>query len=201
MCDDIIVTAQRTGQMQRSKTGVEQTTSDIRTSSTVWLKDHQLPDPLRFIAEKVSTISGLPPHCMENLQVVRYEPGQNFQLHTDHQDAFNELHCRGRLATCLLYLAEPTSGGETWFPGIDEKNEDLKVKATKGSAVFFWNTVEKPGVAGYHPNMFLNTDLRMKHAGLPVGKDSTTEKWVCNRWIHPVDFGAGVTGLSSGSCV
>jgi len=32
----------------------------------------------------------------------------------------------------------------------------------------------------------------MRHAGLPVGAG---EKWVCNKWIHPIDFGAGVKGL------
>ena len=202
LCDVIIDAARETGNLQRSSTGAEQDTSAWRTSSTVWLKDQECPDPLREIAEKVSVISGLPTHYQENLQVVRYQPGQDFQLHTDHQDSFNDLECRGRLATCLLYLAEPSSGGETWFPGVAGDNDDdddddcqLKVQANRGSAVFFWNTIEKPGMRDYSADMFLNADLRLRHAGLPVGDHSVSEKWICNRWIHPTDFGAGVRGI------
>jgi prolyl 4-hydroxylase len=139
---------------------------------------------------------------MENLQVCKYRTGDEFKLHTDHQDSFNDLGCRGRLATCLVYLTGSTTsadevgakrrGGETWFPGVREGEENLSIAPTQGSAVFFWNTIEKPGVEGYHANMFLNTDMRLRHAGLPV---LAGEKWICNRWIHPIDFGAGVRGV------
>jgi hypothetical protein len=52
--------------------------------------------------------------------------------------------------------------------------------------------LEKPGVQGYDPLMFLRTDVRLRHAGLPV---LAGEKWICNRWVHPIDFGAGVRGV------
>lgn len=194
MCREIIETAVDNENMKRSTTGEGNKESQSRTSSTVWLQDHDCQQPLRLIADKVSSISGLPPKYMENLQVVRYLPGQEFKLHTDHQNSFNDLEWRGRLATCLLYLAEPESGGETWFPGLatdDTEESEPKIAPTQGSAVFFWNTIEKPGSPGYDPNMFLNVDLRLRHAGLPV---LSGEKWVCNRWIHPIDFGCGVRG-------
>ena len=194
MCREIIDTAVGTQSMKRSTTGESNNQSQSRTSSTVWLHDDDCQQPLRLIADKVSSISGLPPTHMENLQVVRYLPGQEFKLHTDHQDSFNELDCRGRLATCLLYLSEPESGGETWFPGLgeDDKEEtEPKIAPTQGSAVFFWNTVEKPGSPGYDPHMYLNADLKLRHAGLPVLEG---EKWICNRWIHPIDIGFGVRG-------
>lgn len=194
MCDDIIQSALDSGDMQRSTIGSQQDTSTARTSSTVWMKEDECPDPLRLIADKVSSITGLPTSHMENLQVVRYDPGQEFKMHTDHQNSFNDLECRGRLATCLIYLAEPSSGGETWFPEIKSHDDDrgVLVAPTRGSAVMFWNTVEKPGCPDYSADMFLNVDNRLLHAGLPA---SAGEKWVCNRWIHPVDFGAGVRGL------
>lgn len=192
MCQQIIDKAVETGNMKGSLVGEDQKTSHVRTSSTVWLKDEDCKHPLRLIADKVSLISGLPPNHMENLQVVRYEPGQQYDVHTDHKDSFNSLERLGRLATCLIYLSEPTSGGETWFPGVDESNEDIRIHPTKGSAVFFWNTIEKPGCQDYFPGMFLNVDLRLRHAGLPV---ETGEKWICNRWIHPINFGGGVRGL------
>mmetsp|Transcript_20723 Transcript_20723/g.43370 ORF Transcript_20723/g.43370 Transcript_20723/m.43370 type:complete len:377 (-) Transcript_20723:25-1155(-) len=201
MCQEIIQAAQDTGEMKRSTTGNQKTTSGTRTSSTVWLQDGHCPAPLRLLADKVSLLSGLPPSHMENLQVCRYLEGQQFNLHTDHQESFNELDCRGRLATCLIYLAEPEQGGETWFPDVlqpptstsSQPNYEVLVPAQRGSAVFFWNTVERPGQEDYTPLMDLRVEERLMHAGLPVQKG---EKWICNRWIHPIDFESGVVGLS-----
>ena len=189
----------------------DQTMSSTRQKSNT----HQQQQPrqrvlLQALAEQVSRVSGLPPACLENLQVCRYEPGQEFQLHTDHQNSFNDLTCRGRLATCLVYLQAPTVGGATWFPGIagtgndndDEKKEGLCVEAQAGSALFFWNTVEKPALPdssssssySYTPDMFLHADLRLRHAGLPV---HAGEKWICNQWIHPTALPFGVQGVTS----
>ena len=126
---------------------------------------------------------------MENLQVVRYLSGQKFDIHTDHLNEFNDLPCRGRLATCLIYLNSNFTGGETSFPHF---NADVTPK--KGTAVFFWNTLETPGNTNnvkYDPYMYLNVDDRLQHAGLPV-LDGV--KWVCNRWIHPIPFGKNVRG-------
>lgn len=192
MCEYIISTALATDNMKLSTTGNVKKESSDRTSTTVWLKDADCTDPCRLIAEKFSVIVGLPPKNMENLQVVRYLPGQEFKLHTDHQESFNELALRGRLATCLLYLNEPEAGGDTWFPNVCKNNDQQVVSPTQGSAVFFWNTVERPGSPGYDAEMFLNVDNQMRHAGLPV---ISGEKWICNRWIHPVDFGSGVSGV------
>lgn len=200
MCNDIVQTAVDTDSLKESTVGSTQKKKGTRTSSTVWLRDPECQNPLRLIAEKVSRITGLPPTNMENLQVVKYNPGQEFNLHTDHDEAFNDLDCRGRLATCLVYLAVPDSGGETWFPGVEESNEnddEIMIEPVQGSAIFFWNTVEKPGsVTGsteYSPEMFLHPDERLRHAGLPVGDG---EKWIANRWVHPIAFGAGVRGLA-----
>ena len=118
-----------------------------------------------ILSEKVSRISQLPTSNMENLQVVKYQPGQEFQIHTDHLDSFNDLECRGRLATCLVYLESPQAGGETSFPEFN-----VEIPPTQGSAVFFWNTLERPGMKNYDPHMFLHVDTRLRHAGLPVIK-------------------------------
>ena len=192
MCQEIIDTAVESPNLKRSTTGESNRESQSRTSSTVWLRDDECQTPLRVITDKVSVISGLPPSNMENLQVCRYLPGQEFKLHTDHQDSFNDLECRGRVATCLLYLSEPEAGGETWFPGLGETEEtEPKIAPTQGSAVFFWNTIERPGSPGYDPHGFLNVDLQLRHAGLPV---VTGEKFIANRWVHPIDIGSGVRG-------
>jgi prolyl 4-hydroxylase len=204
MCTELIQLAQSAG-LSRSTTGNEQAISTSRTSSTVWLADCDAPKPSRWIAEAVSQITGLPTECMENLQIARYQPGQQFHLHTDHRDSFNDLECGGRLATFLIYLAEPDAGGATYFPGLyddddddDETNVvrkrlDVTVTPTRGSAVFFWNTIQKPGCESYDCEMFLDVDMRLRHAGLPV---EAGEKWIANRWVHPIDTGLGVRGIS-----
>ena len=140
-------------------------------------------------------------------QVVRYFPGQKFDLHTDHLDSFNDIECRGRLATCLIYLnsAVPNdenengtpsaqtlssssvgtfTGGSTTFPEFE-----ASVSPKKGSAVFFWNTKERPGMEGYHGEMFLHADYKMRHSGDAV---LSGEKWACNRWIHPIPYDDGI---------
>lgn len=185
-------------QLKRSTMGAEQDESQQRTSSTAWLHPEHCPQPLDAFSERVSNLSGLPSDNFENLQVVRYQPGQEFQIHTDHLDSFNDMDCGGRLATCLMYLndsedstsessnsnAETFTGGETFFHEFDRA-----VSPRKGSALFWWNTLERPGSEGYDKNMFLNVDLQLRHAGLPV---LSGEKWVCNKWLHPLPFPFGV---------
>ena len=73
-------------QLKRSTMGAEQEESGHRTSSTAWLHEDRCPLPLRTFATRTAALSGLPPRNMENLQVVRYEPGEEFRMHTDHLD-------------------------------------------------------------------------------------------------------------------
>jgi len=224
MCEEIINTVLETGDMKRSTLGEKQFTSSQRTSSTTWLKQNDCENPLHLFAKRASNISGIPVENMENFQVVRYRGnGEKFDLHTDHLETFNDLDCRGRLATCLLYLNSATDynfdgsvdsndkndhyllgdaagdffGGATWFP---EYKVEIKPKC--GTAVFWFNTVKRPGMNGYSPWMHLHVDLRSRHAGMPVfekrqggrcchgdgiaGKRTEGEKWICNLWMHPV---------------
>lgn len=193
---EVLIMAATHQDLQRSTTGVTQETTDIRTSSTTWLRDEgdgayakviHKNHVLRSFAQRVSRLCGLPPENMENLQIIHYLETQQFDVHTDHLDSFNDLDARGRLATCLVYLNDGYQGGETFFPEYD-----VSVKANKGSALFFWNTLERPGMKHYEPYMFLNVDTRLRHAGLPV---INGVKWACNRWVHPINYGAGVRGL------
>ena len=186
-CEAIIRAADGAG-LHRSTIGVDRVDDPKRTSSTTWLEERQCADPQRLLAERVSRISGLPTSHMENLQVVRYKPGEQFGIHTDHEDTFNSLPGRGRLCTCLIYLQEPSDGGETRFYELE-----VDVPPKRGTAVFWWNTIQRPGCVGYHPEMFLNCDTKMQHAGVPVIEG---EKWICNRWVHPVDYGRGIRGYN-----
>jgi 2OG-Fe(II) oxygenase superfamily len=186
-CMEIIQSAK--DHLQRSTLGAEQEHSETRTSTTAWIRDHQCEAPLRRIASAVSRISGVPTTHMENLQVCRYQVGQEFAIHTDHLDTFNDLPVRGRLCTCLIYLQECTEGGATTFPEMKAAPDVVPVP---GRAVFFWNTMERPGSVNYASDMFLNVDMKLQHAGMPV---DAGEKWICNRWVHPIDIESGVRGV------
>jgi len=217
LCQEIIEAARKQGTLRRSTLGDDQSVSIQRTSSTTWLSSSTstssgqdgygsgsgCDDALQILKKKASRLSDIPTANMENLQVVRYNGnGEKFDVHTDHQEAFNDLDCRGRLATCLVYLNSSNDGdaldgdddrdigddasttkdnfmgGETYFPEYA-----ASVKPRRGTAVFWFNTVQRPGMEGYAPSMNLDVDLSSRHAGMPVFMN---EKWVCNLWMHPV---------------
>lgn len=192
-CGDIKDEGIRIG-LKRSTTGESQDTSSTRTSSTTWIRDKDLK-PIKTLRKRVADLVGLGTDFQENAQVVKYEPGQKFDLHTDHQESFNDLDCRGRLATVLLYLnsskndgndnkvdlSNPTfDGGETYFPEYG-----MNVVPKRGTACFWFNTIERPGVLNYDPLAPLTLDLRSRHAGNPVLYGT---KWVCNLWVHPISL-------------
>lgn len=194
-CGEIKDAGIRSGQLKRSTTGESQELSTDRTSSTAWLRDDVCLEPLQKFRNKVANLVGLDSSFQENTQIVQYEPGQKFNLHTDHQESFNELDCRGRLATVLLYLNSSKDenfngvedihnpsfdGGETYFPEYD-----TNVVPKRGTACFWFNTVERPGVSNYNPLAPLTLDVRSRHAGNPVISGT---KWICNLWVHPIEI-------------
>jgi len=123
------------------------------------------------IEQRLAQHVSLPVENGEGMQILRYEIGQEFKPHHDYFDP----HCPGfagalkpggqRRTTVLMYLAEPESGGETFFPAIG-----LKVKPTKGHALIF-NNLRDDG----------SLDVESLHGSLPV---SAGEKWVATKWMR-----------------
>ena len=101
----------------------------------------------------------------EELQVVRYEPGQQYQPHHDFSDA-GVVH--QRFLTLLLYIQPATEGGATSFPKA-HAGRGLRVKPPKGSGVLFYSMLPDG-----------NGDDLSLHAGEPV---TVGRKWVCNLWV------------------
>lgn len=143
---------------------------DIRTSYTAWIPKS---DPLaQKILLKACQLTGKTlDHC-EDLQVVKYGPGNEYKPHHDaciETDSFcnKSFGARGqRIGTLLVYLNDEFTEGETDFPTYGKK-----YKPQVGSALFFRPLGKFNGKP--HPNAL--------HAGLPV-KEGT--KYVCNAWIH-----------------
>ncbi len=133
----------------------------IRTSdgSTIqWL----LEDPLvHAINRRLAKASRSLPECGEAMQILRYQPGQQYRTHLDFiAGAENP-----RVLTALIYLNEDYEGGETAFV-----RTALKVKGRKGDVLVFRNAGEDKRV-----------DPLSEHAGLPVTRGT---KYLASRWIR-----------------
>ena len=96
----------------------------------------------------------------EPLQVLSYEPGQQYKLHSDALAG----DPNQRVVTFLVYLNNDYSGGETAFPDLD-----LTIRGQSGEGLLFGN-VDATGAP--HP--------RARHAGLPVtqGRKMLLSKWI-----------------------
>ena len=109
----------------------------------------------------------------ENLQVLRYPPGAQYLPHHDYFDpaepGTRHLLERGgqRVATLIMYLHAPASGGATVFPDID-----LSIAPKRGNAVFF----------SYAAPVASTLTL---HGGEPV---IIGEKWIATKWLRQSVF-------------
>lgn len=105
------------------------------------------------------------------MQVLNYQPGQQYKIHHDWVHEHETVPCGPRIATFFLYLSDVDDAGGTHFPDLD-----LLVEPVKGKAVLWYNA---------KPDKPLRMDMRTQHAATPVGKG---EKWASNLWIHVNDF-------------
>jgi hypothetical protein len=92
-----------------SDSSVPTITNKFRSSTNTWLP---LTDNLVDLQTRIRHLLGTTQIQFEDLQVVRYEAGQEFQLHHD-SSAFHP-----RSFTCLIYLndVDASAGGGTHFP-------------------------------------------------------------------------------------
>ena len=96
-----------------------------------------------LVVRRVAAVAELPPAHVERISILRYEPGQRFNLHHDGQF---------RPRTVFVYLNTlPEGEGETRFPHLG-----LRLRPTKGVAVM-WTNPLPDGTA----------DLRVMHEALP----------------------------------
>ncbi|CAA2991517.1 probable prolyl 4-hydroxylase 4 [Olea europaea subsp. europaea] len=176
------------------------TLSEVRTSSGMFIPKSK--DPIvDGIEEKIAAWTFLRKENGEDIQVLRYEPGQKYDPHHDYfVDKVNLARGGHRIATSLMYLSDVEKGGETVFLSAEETShrrsvsvdEDLSecgrkgiaVKPRKGDALLFFSL---------YPDAV--PDPTSLHAGCPVIEG---EKWSATKWIH-VDSFDKVVG-SNGTC-
>jgi len=170
-CAHIVETARP--RMRRSQVSGEAggKLSPGRTSERAWLK-HAEDLSVLAVATRVAALVGLPLAHAESLQVIHYEPGQEYRPHYDAYDLATEKgqrYCeRGgqRLVTALAYLNDVEAGGATAFPRLG-----LELRPHTGRVLIFHNC---------HPGT-TRCDRRTEHQGKPPLRG---EKWAFNLWFH-----------------
>lgn len=147
---------------------------DVRTSELATLPRGGTPLVARIDA-RIAALTGIPLVQGEDLQVMRYGVGAEYQPHYDffkvEKGGEAALLDNGgqRVATLVTYLADVEAGGETVFPLCG-----LSVSPRKGSAVYFAYTDDAA-----------MCDRMSFHAGMPV---LAGEKWIVTRWFRAGEF-------------
>lgn len=127
-----------------------------------------LEDPaLHAINRRIALATGTQYEQGEPLQVLRYDPGDEYKLHVDTLPSGDNQ----RILTFLVALNADFEGGETSFPHIG-----LHWRGAVGEAFQFVN-VDATG----------KPDMRLQHAGRPVLRGT---KYLLSKWIRaqPLDL-------------
>ena len=142
----------------------------IRTGMTTYFAASRLEFPALRLTERLASYSNAPLGRAEPLAILRYRPGEQYELHRDALGAAtlagDPLRAAGdRFATVLGYLNSPVAGGETFFPKLQ-----IRVTPRAGRVLVFENL----GDDGLPAPLSL-------HAGLPVASGT---KWLASLWVR-----------------
>ena len=170
-CEQVINLA--SGEIQRAKVSLDEAAGVVpgRSGFNCWLRYREHPVAMK-IGLRISSLIGMPLEHAESLQIIHYDPEQEYRAHYDAYDLSlprGQRSCRfghQRIVTVLLYLSDVLEGGSTAFPKLQ-----LAVEPKLGRAVIFNNVGES--LVRPHPASL--------HEGSPVLRG---EKWACNIWFH-----------------
>lgn len=173
-CQDLMDQARP--RLTRSETVVTETggseVNEARTSQGMFFERGESALCAR-IEQRIAALFQWPLENGEGIQVLRYGPGAQYKPHYDYfdpaQSGTPSILLRGgqRVATLVMYLNTPESGGATIFPDLG-----LEVKAMAGHAVFFAYGLPHPST-------------KTLHGGMAV---ESGEKWVATKWMREGRF-------------
>lgn len=138
--------------------------SQIRTSRGMFFEENESP-LITLVENRISSLMHVPIAHAEGLQVLHYEPGQEFKEHYDFFGPNSPSSHNNRISTLIIYLNDVEEGGETTLPKLG-----ITVKPVKGTAIYF---------EYFYNNQELN-ELTL-HSGEPVIRG---EKWVATQWMR-----------------
>ena len=139
----------------------------IRTSQAAAFPFIREDPVFHAINRRIAAATGTTYEQGEPVQVLSYEPDQEYKLHSDALPP----GANQRVMTFLVYLNDRYQGGETFFP-----TGEITVRGQPGDALLFHN-VDSAG----------RPDADARHAGLPVRKG---RKLLLSKWIRsaPLDL-------------
>ncbi len=153
----------------------------VRTSYVAIIAPNHCDWITRKLDKVISQITNTPKSNGEALNLLRYEPGQQYRPHYDGLNEINDAQMfkdgKQRTKTALVYLNTVSEGGETLFPKLN-----IRIAPISGTVVVFSNTDE-------NGNLLLNS----YHAGAPP---ISQDKWLVTKWIRecPTIYGNVVHG-------
>jgi len=130
------------------------------------------------IETRLAKLLNAPIENGEELNILHYVTGAEYRPHYDFfapEDSSSAVYLQDggqRIATCIMYLNDVESGGETIFPEID-----FTVTPRKGCAVYF-SYFDAQG----------RLDRLSLHGGAPVMRG---EKWIATKWIRQRGYRVG----------
>ena len=142
-----------------------------RTSSSCYLSKVDM----KWLHERVLSLTGCPVGNQEAVQVAKYEEGQLYMAHYDAFDTTTETgrECMKtggqRIGTVLIYLNDVKEGGATYFPKLDKR-----FHPKRGRAVVFFPC----GLDGVLDPQALHT-----------AEKAVDQKWVSQIWLRERFFG------------
>jgi hypothetical protein len=151
----------------------------VRTSFQCWCNFPGcfMDEDVHRVTRRINHVTGTNFDNGEDIQIVRYEPGQFYKVHHDQNTAVWAPQ-GPRVLTFFMYLNTPEGGGETWFPQVNNVNgsRGIMVQPRAGSAILWPSTLDAAP---------MHADHRTNHAAQPVTQGI---KFGANMWIHQFDF-------------
>ena len=106
-----------------------------------------------MLPSRIAHYSGIPAENGEQMQILRYENGQEYRPHPDYFDETSEevkkTHLQGggqRVATMLMYLTDVEKGGRTIFPSAERRPSGTTGQCSRGA--FAWGVGERHRESG-----------------------------------------------------
>ena len=141
----------------------QQVPNPIRTSSAAGFPFVNEDPAIHALNRRLAAASGTDVRAGEPLQVLHYEPGQQYREHSDALPGVSPP--QQRVLTFLVYLNDDFEGGETSFPQLG-----ISFRGQAGDGLLFRNASDDGA-----------PDPRSIHAGLPVTRGV---KHLASRWIR-----------------
>ena len=146
----------------------------ISLSLSLQFGDTCFEEPIiKGLLNRVHDVTNIPIANYNEMQILRYQPGQFHHFHGDYIVEDTYRRTGGRILTFFMYFNDVEEGGETEFSRL---SPSIKFKPKKGTALLWANVLDSD------PHV---EDKRTWHEGRTVVKG---EKHAANLWLYMRDF-------------